>query len=125
VLSCEDCPYYCNVTGQPNVPCLRCGRSAREHGKLTDTDEIERRIRVFAYVLGQFELQNTKEKEKEPNVGAKIIADLLNPVSLDSPLSLEPPFEELCVEDVILNLVRWSQMTVKFGDSKKKREKFF
>ena len=78
------------------------------------TEDIERRMRVFAYVLNQYESQNSS-KDKDAavkDVGAKIISDLLNPVSLDSPLSLEPPFEEICVEDVILNLVR-SQMTVK------------
>jgi hypothetical protein len=108
-LPCDECPYYCNVSGQASVPCVRCGKSARDHGKLFDAEEIERRMGHFSVIVGKFESQNIKEKD----VGAKMIAELLNPVLLDGSLSSEPPFEELCVEDVILNIVRYSQVMFK------------
>ncbi len=105
LLPCGSCPYYCNVSGNPSSPCARCGKAARAHGDLSSTEEIERRWAVFSAIVAKYDEQNNKERE----AGSKMVSELLTPIPTDVPLNDKPPFEDLSLEDVILNLVRETQ----------------
>ncbi len=106
MLPCGSCPYYCNVTGNPSTLCVRCNKPARAHGDLVDTGEIERRWALFSTIVARYDEQNTKDKE----LTTRMINEMLSPVAPDPPLNPTPPFEDVVIDEIILNIVREQQM---------------
>jgi N-acetylglutamate synthase-like GNAT family acetyltransferase len=69
---------------------------------MNDTAEVDRKWGVFLSMVTKYEEQSVKHKE----LTTRMLAEMLAPVEPEPPLNAAPPFEALCIEDIVAGLVR-------------------